>query len=76
MHTSCDEVGHTVRQHPCFAGARTGNDEQRSPVVFDCVALVGVELRQVKRDATIVGHLARAAARDTMRTGSARGPRT
>jgi hypothetical protein len=38
--------------------------------------LIGIELRQVESDALIVRHFARADARDRIRIGNDRGPRT
>ncbi len=48
VNAASDEVGDAVREHTGLARTRSGNDEQRSAVVFDCVALIGVELREVE----------------------------
>ena len=80
MHTRCNEVCHPVREYSCLTRTSASDDEQRAAVVFNGVALVGIELRQVKCDALIVGHFASAlvgdVARERTRIGSERGPRT
>jgi len=51
MRSGRDEMRDAVREHPRLARAGTRDDQERTTRVFDRVALVGVELRQVERDA-------------------------
>lgn len=76
MHTRCNEVRYSVGEYAGFPRTSPCNDEQWTTVVFNGIALVGVELRQVEGDALIAGHFARADARDRIRIGNDRGPRT